>query len=63
MKFIVTQEGSCTTYITREIEVEANCAEEARDLVDMKGYGEFKYTEEFEIDDDYSEFNSVTLQD
>jgi len=62
MIFIVTEYGSCTTFVTREIEVEAETKEEAKQMVQEQGKEAFKYTEEFSIDDDYSEIESVILE-
>ena len=59
MLYEIEQYGSCTTILRRFIKVEANSKEEAITLLNEKGYYDFEYTENFEIDDDYSEFNNI----
>ncbi len=60
MTYNIEMVGSCTTFITRNVQVEAETEEDAIDLLNGKGYESFKYSEHFEIDDDYSEIQNCT---
>jgi len=60
-KYILTYSGSCTTFVTKTFEVEANSADEARQKVENEE--ECSKVIEHDIDDDYSSFKSISLKD
>lgn len=53
--YIVTMSGCATCFVSRKIEVLANSWEDAVADVENRGYQSFEYSEEIELDDDYTE--------
>ena len=59
MKYEIKEYGSATVILTRFITVEADSSDEALKKLAEFGKGAFTYTEDFNLDDDYSDFEYI----